>query len=83
MRMNKKSIIIFCMAALMCSCAAEFNNVYKSPDNDYKYEFAKQCFAEGKFQQAISLLQDVVTFRKGTDTAEESQIGRASCRERV
>ncbi len=72
MRMNKKSIIIFCMAALMCSCAAEFNNVYKSPDNDYKYEFAKQCFAEGKFQQAISLLQDVVTFRKGTDTAEES-----------
>ena len=72
MRMNKKSIIIFCMAALMCSCAAEINNVYKSPDNDYKYEFAKQCFAEGKFQQAISLLQDVVTFRKGTDTAEES-----------
>ena len=72
MRMNKKSIIIFCMAALMCSCAAEFNKVYKSPDNDYKYEFAKQCFAEGKFQQAISLLQDVVTFRKGTDTAEES-----------
>lgn len=52
--------------------AAEFNNVYKSPDNDYKYEFAKQCFAEGKFQQAISLLQDVVTLRKGTDTAEES-----------
>ncbi len=72
MRMNRKPIIIFCMTALMCSCATEFNKVYKTPDNDYKYEFAKQCFAEGKFQQAISLLQDVVTFRKGTDTAEES-----------
>lgn len=56
---------------LMSSCATEFNRVYKSQDYDYKYEFAKQCFAEGKFTQAITLLQELVTIQKGTDNAQE------------
>ncbi len=70
--MRKTIIYAFSSLLLFSSCAHEFNQVYKCDNFHYKYEFAKQCFAEGKFQQAISLLQDVVTFRKGTDTAEES-----------
>lgn len=58
-------------ALLLCGCATEFNRVYKSADSYYKYEFAKQCFAEGKFRQAISLLQEMVTVMKGTDNAQE------------
>ena len=56
---------------MLSSCAAEFNRVYKSNDIDYKYEFAKECFANGKFNQAVVLLQELVTIQKGTDKAQE------------
>lgn len=71
-RMKKYAYIIpvLCIV-LLSSCAAEFNRVYKSNDTDYKYEFAKECFAKGKFNQAIVLLQELVTIQKGTDKAQE------------
>lgn len=69
--MKKNLLILVCALVMMSSCATEFNRVYKSTDYDYKYEFAKQCFAEGKFTQAISLLQELVTIQKGTDNAQE------------
>jgi len=69
----KKGLTILSVSALMLSsCATEFNKVYKSPDSDYRYEFAKQCFAEGKYAQAASLLLDLVTMKKGSDDAQES-----------
>lgn len=55
----------------MSSCSTEFNRVYKSSDYAYKYEYAKECFARGKYQQAISLLHELVTIMKGTDSGEE------------
>jgi outer membrane assembly lipoprotein YfiO len=70
--MKKKTIIALCVTALLSSCATEFNRVYKSDDNDYKYEYAKQCFAMGEFQHATSLLQDLVLLRKGRDSGQES-----------
>jgi outer membrane protein assembly factor BamD len=56
---------------LMCGCASEFNSVYKSAGTDYKYEYAKECFARNKFQQAITLLEELVTIKKGSDEAQE------------
>lgn len=72
--MKKLSIIITLIAitALFSSCAKEFNAVLRMSDSDYKYEFAKQCYAEGKYTQASTLLGTVVTMMKGTDQAEES-----------
>lgn len=70
--MKKYLLIMSCAALLLSSCATEFNRVYKTSDVDYKYEYAKQCFAMGKYGQASSLLQDVVTVMKGTDNAQES-----------
>lgn len=69
--MKKPLFILACTALMMGSCATEFNRVYKSPDHDYKYEYAKQCFATGKFTQAITLLQELVTIQKGTENAQE------------
>jgi outer membrane protein assembly factor BamD len=60
------------VAALLTGCARDFNNVYKSNDNTYKYEYAKQCFAQGRFQQAATLLQELVTMQKGRESAQES-----------
>ena len=72
MREMKKYVIsLAILATLLTSCASEFNRVYKTTDNDYKYECAKECFARGKFTQAITLLQELVTIQKGTDNAQE------------
>ncbi len=71
--MNKKIIISMTgMALMFTSCVNQFNQVYKSSDNDLKYEYAKECFARGKYINATTLLQELVTIQKGTDNAEES-----------
>ncbi len=70
--MNRKDILTLALAALLSGCASQFNRVYKSADNNYKYEFAKECFAMGKFQQCATLLQELVTMQKGRTNAQES-----------
>jgi outer membrane protein assembly factor BamD len=70
--MNKNSIIALCLAFLMTGCTSEFSTVLKSTDKDFKYEYAKQCFAQGKFGNAITLLSEVVTAQKGRQNAQES-----------
>lgn len=70
--MKDKILFIIGILLLSTSCAHEFNQVYKSNDYDYKYEYAKRCFADGKYLQAINLLNELVTIQKGTDNAQES-----------
>ena len=60
------------MALLLSSCAGEFTKVIKSSDSDYQYEYAKQCFAEGKYVRAVTLLEGLVAVMKGGDNAQES-----------
>lgn len=69
--MKKNLIILACIVVLFSGCAAEFNRVYKTTDYNYKYEYAKQLFAVGKYSQAETLLRELVTMKKGTDEAEE------------
>ena len=69
--MKKRILIGICAVLLLTSCAHEYNQVYKTTNNDYKYEFAKECFARGKYGFAVPLLQDLVTIEKGTDNAQE------------
>ncbi len=64
--MKKRILIGICAVLLLTSCAHEYNQVYKTTNNDYKYEFAKECFAKGKYGFAVPLLQDLVTIEKGT-----------------
>lgn len=69
--MKKSYFIVLLAVLLLASCANEFNQVYKSPDYLYKYEYAKECFARGKYNNAITLLQDIVTIQKGKEDGEE------------
>lgn len=68
-----KKILFFSISAalLLSSCANEFNNVYKSNDWTFRYEFAKEKFAQHKFTQASTLFGDMINVMKGTDNAEE------------
>lgn len=70
--MKKNGILLCFMAILFASCAQEFAKVYKTENAQYKYEYAKECYAEGKFAQAITLLTGLINIEKGTDNAQES-----------
>ena len=63
---------IIVSALLLTGCANKFNQVYKTSDYAYKYEYAKESFLKGKYTRATTLLQDLVTLQKGTDNAQES-----------
>lgn len=56
---------------MLTGCASEFNQVYKSDNVTYKYEYAKECFMGKKYSRAVSLLQELVTMKKGSTEAEE------------
>ncbi len=70
--MRKNVILLICSVLLLSSCAGEFNKVLKSTDYDYRYEYAKQCFAEGQYNRAEMLLRELITLKKGSDEAQES-----------
>lgn len=63
------SIVAFVL--LLASCG-DYNKVLKSTDYEYKYEMAKQFYAEGSYARAAYILQDIVAIMKGTDRGEES-----------
>ena len=70
--MKIELVLVSVIAILFSSCAGEFNKVFKSSDYDYRYEYAKQCFALGKYSRAENLLIDMISLKKATDEAQES-----------
>ena len=69
--MVKKAICYGLVVLLCCSCG-EYYKVQKSNEPDVKFQYAKMCFEKGKYSRAYSLLEDIVTYYKGTDKAEET-----------
>ena len=68
----KKNIIITLLAATVLSSCGEYNKLLKSTDYEYKYEAAKNYFAKGQYNRSATLLNELITFLKGGDKAEES-----------
>ena len=72
----KRNIIIILLTALVMSSCGNFTNLYKhklkEKDYDYMYEAAKEYYVAGRYTQAITLLNDVITILKGSDRGEES-----------
>lgn len=61
----------FILSSLIVSCA-DYNRVVKTQDYAYKYEVAKQYYAQGQYNRSATLLQDVISVLKGTEQGEES-----------
>ncbi len=72
MKKNRNIFVISVLSILFLASCGEFNNIVKSADYLYKYEAAKQYYADGKYSRAVVLLQDVISVLKGTDKGEES-----------
>lgn len=70
--MRKTTMLVLVPLLLLSGCAKEFNSVYKSSDFRYKYEYAKESFALGRYQRASTLLQELIIPEKGTQDAQES-----------
>ncbi|MBR4899214.1 MAG: outer membrane protein assembly factor BamD [Prevotella sp.] len=70
--MKRIFIILLVFTVLLSGCAGEYNKVFKTSDFEYRYEYAKQMFAEGKYTRAAALLQDMITMKKGTSEAQEA-----------
>lgn len=64
-------LMVFAGILMLASCG-EYQRALKSPDPNYKFEFAKRAFEQKRYVQAYTLLKDVVTQLKGSDKAEES-----------
>ena len=70
--MKKFLSIAVLFVFIVSGCANEFNQVYKSDNYQYKYEYAKECFARGKYNRCAILLQELITVLKGSDNGQES-----------
>ncbi len=64
-------ILCACAVALLAGCN-DYNQLVKTQDYEYKYEAAKQYYAQGQYNRSATLLQDVLSVLKGTDQGEES-----------
>lgn len=68
----KKNLLSTLLAVLLLSSCGEYNKLLKSTDIEYKYEAAKNYFAKGQYNRAATLLNELITFLKGTSNGEES-----------
>lgn len=70
---------MLCLLLLVATGCSEYVSVTKTQDYDYKYEMAKQYYAQGQYNRASLLLNDVLTILKGTDQGEESLFLAGTC----
>lgn len=70
--MQKISIAILSVIALLLASCTEYSRVMKSRDANYKFEYAKKAFDQKKYLQASTLLNEVYTPLRGTPNGEEA-----------
>lgn len=71
-RMRKNIFLMLVAMLLVLTSCSNINSVLKAPSFSYKYEVAKQYYAEGYYNKAAMVLANVVTSLKGTEKGEES-----------
>lgn len=69
--MKKFLFILACFLGLLQGCSG-YENVLKSTDYNVRYEAAKQYYFDGHYEQAATLLIDLIAGAKGTSEAEEA-----------
>ncbi len=70
--MKKSALLLYIILLLSFTGCASSKMLDKYGTYDYKYEVAKQYFAEGKYNSAALLLQELIATYKGTNKGEES-----------
>lgn len=68
---KRTSLILLCALLLLTSCN-NYNQLLKTSDYGYKYEAAKEYFADGQYNRASQLLQTMITTMKGAENGQEA-----------
>lgn len=61
------AVLVLAVAANAC----QYQKLLNSDDNERKFQAAKQYFEQGDYQKAQPLLNDLLSFTRGTDRAED------------
>lgn len=64
--------LLFLSAILLVGSCNSYNKVLKSANYDLKYEMAKQYYAQGLYNRATLLFNEVLAPMRGTENGEES-----------
>lgn len=68
-----KILYFVVLAAIIClSSCNNYSKILKTVDFNYKYEAAKEYFAQGQYNRASQLLQTMIVTLKGTEKGQES-----------
>lgn len=73
----KKALSTVILTACMLSSCNSYQKIQTSTDYEYKYEAAKEFYTLGQYGKASEILNDIITFLKGTDKAEEAMYMQA------
>lgn len=69
---SMRKILYFIPVLLLLASCTEYTRVMKSRDADYKFEYAKKAYEEGKYMQASTVLSEIFTPLRGTAKGEEA-----------
>ena len=70
--MRKRTSLILLCALLLLASSNNYNQLLKTSDYGYKYEAAKEYFADGQYNRASQLLQTMITTMKGAENGQEA-----------
>lgn len=73
-------IYIFLITLAVLSSCTTANTVIKSSDRDYKFEVAKQLYAEGKYSGASLLLDNILPSMRSTKAGDEALFLMGMCK---
>ncbi len=65
----RQLLILLLSSVLLFSCS-DFNKALKSTDLDYKAEVAEKYYAEGSYDRAIPLLEELIVLTRGSARSE-------------
>lgn len=70
--MRKSFPILAGLILLLLGGCGEYTKVLKSRDADYKFDYAKRAYDQGKYLQAVTVLTDVIQPLRGGPKGEEA-----------
>lgn len=70
--MRKVTFFVLLTAMSVLAACSNYSELLKSSDIGYKYEAAKEYYANGQYNRASQLLQTIITTLKGSDKGQES-----------
>ena len=67
----KKTLLWLLISVVVLAGCGEYNTVMKYGDQEYKYEYAKAAYVQGKYTRAYELFNELIIPMKGSGYGEE------------